>query len=523
MLARRGAATAEERVEHDRLALAETTALTISAFIDAHLATLRTLSRSPDVRDLGNRPNLQSMLDQSLMDMPDWERVEVYQADGRFIAGAGPGTAPDEFTDRAALTAALAERRPVVGAAVAGRRPGAPTVPLLIGVEFVNSATGVMVAWLSTGRLLDALAASPQRVGIQVEVLDRGGEVFIRSQGEARLSATSGAGDAARPALSGESGFARARGEDGQELVAAFAPVERAGWAVLATQPADRAFASIRRQLRDELILLGSAGALIALVTLMLGERLTRSYQRQIETTARVDQFISSASHDLKTPLTAIKTLAQLLQRRLARADLPEADWFRDGLADIDTQTNRMAGQIDELLDLSRFRRTEPVELRRRPTDLVRLARRAANEVQKLTTRHAIRVETELTELTGQWDAERIDRVIANLLSNAVKYSPAGGDVIVTLTRERLGAADYAVMAVQDHGIGIPAADLAHVFDQFRRGSNVTGRISGTGIGLAGVRRLVEEHGGSIAAESSEGAGARFTVRLPLAEPRPSG
>jgi signal transduction histidine kinase len=104
-----------------------------------------------------------------------------------------------------------------------------------------------------------------------------------------------------------------------------------------------------------------------------------------------------------------------------------------------------------------------------------------------------------------------------NLLSNAIKYSPAGGPVLVTVAREQIDGGAYAVLAVQDHGVGIPAADLSHIFERFHRASNVQGRISGTGIGLASARQIVEQHGGDLTVRSTEGQGSVFTVLLPLA------
>jgi signal transduction histidine kinase len=105
--------------------------------------------------------------------------------------------------------------------------------------------------------------------------------------------------------------------------------------------------------------------------------------------------------------------------------------------------------------------------------------------------------------------------VLTNLLQNAIKYSPAGGEILVTVQRED----DSAVLGVRDHGLGIPAADQPHIFERFRRGANVRGSIGGTGIGLAGVRSLVESHGGTVGFESQEGSGSTFRVRLPLRSP----
>jgi signal transduction histidine kinase len=106
--------------------------------------------------------------------------------------------------------------------------------------------------------------------------------------------------------------------------------------------------------------------------------------------------------------------------------------------------------------------------------------------------------------------------VLGNLLDNAIKYSPDGGDIAVTIALAEADGQRQAVLSVQDHGIGIPAGDLPHVFERFFRGTNVAGRIRGTGIGLAGSRQIVEQHGGTLTVESREGEGSTFTVRLPL-------
>jgi signal transduction histidine kinase len=125
---------------------------------------------------------------------------------------------------------------------------------------------------------------------------------------------------------------------------------------------------------------------------------------------------------------------------------------------------------------------------------------------------------TRLPKLVGEWDELRLGRVIDNLLDNAVKYSPRGGSVKVSIGTAEDGA---AVLSVSDRGEGIPESDLPHIFERFRRGQNVEGRIPGTGIGLAGVQRIVEQHQGTIAVASKVGVGTTFTIRLPL-EPTPA-
>jgi signal transduction histidine kinase len=113
------------------------------------------------------------------------------------------------------------------------------------------------------------------------------------------------------------------------------------------------------------------------------------------------------------------------------------------------------------------------------------------------------------------WDISRIERVLSNLLGNAIKFSPRGGGIRVSVEVE----GECAVLRVADQGEGIPESDLPHIFERFHRGQNVEGRIPGAGIGLAGVRRILELHGGSITAASRVGEGTTFTVRLPLNTP----
>ena len=108
--------------------------------------------------------------------------------------------------------------------------------------------------------------------------------------------------------------------------------------------------------------------------------------------------------------------------------------------------------------------------------------------------------------------------MLANLLSNAVKFSPGGGEIVVEVAR-RPG---WAVLAVRDRGVGVPRAEIRRVFERYRRGSNVAGAISGTGLGLVGARAIVEQHGGTISLASQEGRGTTVTVCLPIAADPPA-
>jgi signal transduction histidine kinase len=229
------------------------------------------------------------------------------------------------------------------------------------------------------------------------------------------------------------------------------------------------------------------------------------------------DSFLAAVSHDLKNPLSAIKARAQFLQRRTEK--LEGAEPVTQGLQAIDQAATRITGMINELLDVARLQAGKPLDLDRQPMDLVDLARQVVAEYQPSTERHEVRVASKAPMLLGQWDRARLERVVANLVANAIKYSPEGGPVQVEVGRERRGGGEWAVLRVRDRGVGIPAADLPRVFDRFYRGSNVQGRIEGTGIGLAGARQIVEQHGGEVLVESKELVGSTFTVRLPLEAP----
>jgi signal transduction histidine kinase len=226
------------------------------------------------------------------------------------------------------------------------------------------------------------------------------------------------------------------------------------------------------------------------------------------------DELLAMATHDLRNPLTSVKAEAQMIRRRATGARPPEPAWFAAAAARVEAAATKMDELIGELLDYARLQAGELLDLHRRPTDLVQLAREVVDEQQERTTRHRIVVRADQPELVGAWDRVRLERVLANLVSNAVKYSPEGGEVVVGVTHH----GDWAVLTVRDQGIGIPPEDVPRVFERFHRAANV-GHIEGTGLGLAGARQIVEQHGGTVAVESELGEGTELTVRLPLRRP----
>ena len=279
---------------------------------------------------------------------------------------------------------------------------------------------------------------------------------------------------------------------------------------------------SLRIEALIDAVRIGSivlVGLLISLLSAGLRAARRRAEAATAEAEAAVrtrDEFISTVSHDLKTPLTTIKGMAQLLEHRARRLGAEDAEPLAELARRIDATSNKMRSQIDELLDATLLQLGQPLELQPGVIDLVEIAREVVEAHQRTTQAHTIRLETTETELVGVVDAGRIERVLNNLLANAIKYSPNGGDITVRLTRREEGGRPWAVLSVEDHGVGIPSEDQAHIFERYHRAENVVGRIQGTGLGLASACQIVTQHGGSIVVDSEVGKGSTFTVRLPL-------
>lgn len=244
-------------------------------------------------------------------------------------------------------------------------------------------------------------------------------------------------------------------------------------------------------------------------VVSMLGVFADVTERRQAE--AERQTFLDTLTHDLKSPLAALKAQAQMLRRTIVRHGVPDAKSLQDRATIFVDLADRMTALIGEFGDQARLTMGIALEINVQRVDLIAVVTEMIDEVRQADWPHTIRFTHDTDTVIGEWDPVLLRRVVGNLLSNAVKYSPNGDEVSVHL---RVDGKD-AVVAVQDAGIGIPAQDLPFIFDFRRRGSNV-GLIGGSGVGLAGVRRIVEQHGGSIAATSVVQHGSTFTMRLPI-------
>lgn len=225
-------------------------------------------------------------------------------------------------------------------------------------------------------------------------------------------------------------------------------------------------------------------------------------------------QFVSHASHELKTPVASLQTLVDAIQSSLAN-DPGAARRFSERLS---TETQRLGALIDDLMDLSRVE--DPAVMRVREVDLSEIARIQVREITDVAAAKAIVVESSIDQgIVVRGDDRHLELMLRNLLDNAVRYTPEQGRIELSL-RAGNGAAH---LAVTDDGIGIPLTAQARVFERFFRVDEDRARASGgTGLGLSIVKNVAESHGGTVSVVSELDEGSTFTVTLPLVPADPS-
>lgn len=217
------------------------------------------------------------------------------------------------------------------------------------------------------------------------------------------------------------------------------------------------------------------------------------------------ERFLADVSHELRTPLTVIRGNVDLM-RRMRTID-------EESLASIDQESQRLSRLVGDLLLLTQAEQGR-LPLERAPVELDTLLLEAFGEMRVLAGNRVRLKLTDIDQLRVEGDRDRLKQVLINLISNAIQYTPAGGEVTLSLDR----ADGMARLAVRDTGPGIPAADLPHIFERFYRAEKARTRKGegGFGLGLSIVHWIVTRHGGRIEVQSREGEGTVFTVYLPL-------
>ena len=249
----------------------------------------------------------------------------------------------------------------------------------------------------------------------------------------------------------------------------------------------------------------------LELHALSLEQKVQERTMELAQASAAKDEFLNVVSHELKTPLSSMKGMVQLLHRQFEREG---SDKMRN-LQLIERSIRRMEMLVKDLLDISLIE-TNQLVLRYRRCDLSTLCRDSIDEFKAGTpfsSSLTLHVPEEPSEV--EVDVDRISQVILNLLSNAYKYSPPASPIMMTAERD----GDTCIIAVHDKGVGIPAELQPHIFDRFYRVPSTevqTGSNVGLGLGLYISNKIVERHGGRIDVQSTPEEGSTFRIMLPL-------
>ncbi|MFM0053935.1 hybrid sensor histidine kinase/response regulator, partial [Caballeronia grimmiae] len=225
----------------------------------------------------------------------------------------------------------------------------------------------------------------------------------------------------------------------------------------------------------------------------------------------RKDEFLAMLSHELRNPLAPIQNSLFILDR----VD-PLGQQARNAREVICRQVTHLTNLVDDLLDVTRIAQGK-IELQRENVDLAALVRRTAEDYRTLAQRRGLEflVTVDDETLVVEGDETRLAQAIGNLLGNAVKFTPAGGQITVTARH----CAERALVHVTDNGIGIGPELLPIIFDPFTQSTQGLARTEGgLGLGLALVKTVIQLHGGRVEAMSSLGAGAEFSIELPMAQ-----
>ncbi len=226
--------------------------------------------------------------------------------------------------------------------------------------------------------------------------------------------------------------------------------------------------------------------------------------RREIE--KRKDDFLSIASHELKTPLTAIRGYSQLLKRIIPKENTKAIDIVDKS----DTQIDRLNGLISELLDVSKIK-SGKLDIHHQDFNFDKMVKDTIESVQLSNQDHQI-VLRGATEVICNGDETHLSQVVGNLLANAIKYSPDKDIVEVDLAR----FGEHVKVMVKDHGVGISDGDKRKIFERFYRVKNVQKKFSGMGIGLYICQQIILQHGGTIWVESELGKGSTFSFTIPI-------
>jgi signal transduction histidine kinase len=256
--------------------------------------------------------------------------------------------------------------------------------------------------------------------------------------------------------------------------------------------------------------MLYAALALVLCVTLFGGYLLWRDVRRELAVAQMRSQFVSSVTHELKTPLTAIRMFAETLRLRGSADQRMHGEY----LDTIIHESERLSRLVDNVLDFSKIERGRKV-YNFEPVALEAVMEAAAQTMQYPLAQSGFRlaVQADAGVPAVRADKDALEQAVLNLLTNAMKYSGAAREIALRLHRDN----GHAVIQVEDHGVGIAPEDQTRIFEQFYRASSPENQsVPGAGLGLTVVEHIARAHGGEVAVRSTPGEGSTFSIRIPV-------
>lgn len=533
-------------------------------FTERYLATL---AADPAVYTL-DRPRAAELFEAVRTINPNFVNVFLLSMDGEQLVSTEPLVRDPDIVQRPYFQEALSSDRMTISSVLAWRDTDYSVVVLAKRVNRPDgSPVGVLCIALNLARLSTVIGYVALPPGSVVLLAQRDGTILAASDEPEGWVGQSLAGiDLFERAWSRDGGSGTATLPDGVARVLSYETLRSVPWVMLAAIPQSEVDAVSRDRLRAiaaEMALAAAATALLSWIVLRrvvvpirmlsdgarafaagflnrrvpvhrrdeLGDlaealnRMAASLERRLEEEAahaaalqRLNQlqaeFVATASHELRTPVTAIRTYAEAL----LRPDIIDEETRRDCLEGINRSSERLARLVRTLLDVSRID-SGRVEVRPGPVDVAAVVRAAIAQAAPGDSGDNVIVDIPADLPPVQADADRLEDVLANLIDNARKFSPPGAPIQVRAT----ATPDELCIAVEDHGVGIPASELAHIFDRFYQVQRGPGRnAGGSGLGLYIAHAYVAAMQGRIWAESVPGAGSTFFVALPVAERTPT-
>ena len=248
-------------------------------------------------------------------------------------------------------------------------------------------------------------------------------------------------------------------------------------------------------------------GRLVASLNSMLS-KIETAFDARSESENKLRRFVADASHELRTPITAIRGFSELHRQGAVKGEEPT----RDLIARIEGESKRMGSLVEDLLLLARLDQAR--EMESRPVNLSKLVEDAVESARAAGPNHPVTVEIPSDEIFALGDEVRIHQVVANLLANARAHTPAGSAIRVSITQNESGVD----ISVADNGPGLSEEDQKRIFERFYRADSSRVRVDGegSGLGLSIVDAVMRAHGGSVSVASKPGEGATFTLHFPI-------